>query len=200
MLLKFGKQSRVNTEGHYYHIAMSKNIKSKERIKVSMHWLLICFCYIYWSMMSLICFYLLSKTFMKKNVKSTWGRYVNLKKPSWAPPGWLFGPVWSILYLLIVISFGKVFMMWLWGEISFILVLPFILNLIFNFMFSPIQFRMQNNVLAAIDIFLIWATIVWSMIAIFPHQGWITYIQIPYLIWVSFAMVLQFTITYLNRK
>jgi len=83
-------------------------------------------------------------------------------------------------------------------KITFIVLLPFILNLFFNFIFSPIQFQLQDNLLAAIDILLVLATLVWAMIAIFPHARWITYIQIPYLIWVSFATVLQLTITYLN--
>lgn len=76
--------------------------------------------------------------------------------------------------------------------------LPFILNLVFNFAFTPLQFGLQNNILAATDILLVLATLVWAMIAIFPHARWITYAQIPYLLWVSFATVLQLTITYLN--
>jgi translocator protein len=84
-------------------------------------------------------------------------------------------------------------------EVAFIVVLPFILNLIFNFAFTPLQFGLKNNVLAAIDIILVLGTLIWAMIAIYPHARWITYIQTPYLLWVSFASVLQFTITYLNR-
>ncbi len=77
--------------------------------------------------------------------------------------------------------------------------LPFILNIIFNLAFSPIQFTLQNNFLAALDILLVLVTLIWAMVAIYPHAPWITYIQIPYLLWVSFATVLQLTITYLNR-
>lgn len=85
-------------------------------------------------------------------------------------------------------------------KISFIVALPFILNLIFNVIFSPIQFGLKNNLLAAIDILLILITLIWAMIAIFPHARWITYIQIPYLAWVTFATVLQLTVTYLNLR
>jgi len=84
-------------------------------------------------------------------------------------------------------------------EIAFIIVLPFILNLIFNFAFTPLQFGLKNNLLAAIDILLVWGTLLWLMVAIYPHARWITYIQIPYLLWVSFASILQLTITYLNK-
>jgi benzodiazapine receptor len=111
---------------------------------------------------------------------STYTWYKKLKKPSWAPPNWLFGPVWTVLYILIAISFGKVF-------------------LIFNFSFTPIQFGLKNNFLAAIDIIFVWLTIVWIMIIIFPIVPLVTYMQIPYLIWVSIATILQLTITFLNR-
>lgn len=126
--------------------------------------------------------------------------YSQLIKPSWSPPAWLFGPVWTFLYILIAISFGKVFWMAWKKEIALIVALPFLLNLIFNFAFTPLQFGLQNNLLAAADILLVLGTLIWAMIAIYPHSHWITYIQIPYLLWVSFATVLQLTITFLNYK
>jgi benzodiazapine receptor len=125
--------------------------------------------------------------------------YSQLIKPSWSPPGWLFGPVWTVLYILIAISFGRVFIMANQGKLPFIIVLPFILNLVFNFAFTPLQFGLKNLLLASLDILLVLVTLVWAMIAIYPYANWITYIQIPYLIWVSFATVLQLTITWLNK-
>lgn len=125
--------------------------------------------------------------------------YQNLIKPSWSPPSYLFGPVWTFLYILIAISFGKVFMMAFKKEIPWQVALPFILNLIFNLSFTYFQFGLKNNYLAAIDILLVLATLIWAMVAIFPHMRWISYIQIPYLLWVTFATVLQITITVMNR-
>lgn len=125
--------------------------------------------------------------------------YSQVIKPNWAPPAWLFGPVWTFLYILIFISFGKVAIMFWQKQISFLILLPFVLNLIFNFAFTPIQFGLQNNLLAALDIILVLGTLIWAMIVIYPYAHWITYIQIPYLLWVSFATVLQFTVTYLNK-
>lgn len=127
----------------------------------------------------------------------TW--YSQLIKPSWAPPAWLFGPAWTFLYILIAISFGKVFFMAWKKEIALVVALPFLLNLLFNFIFSPIQFGLQNNLLAAIDILLVLGTLIWAILAIYPHARWIAYMQIPYLLWVSFATVLQITVTFLNR-
>lgn len=124
--------------------------------------------------------------------------YSALEKPLWAPPGWLFGPVWTLLYILIAISFGKVFLLFWKKRITFNIALPFILNLIFNFSFTPLQFGLRNNLLAAVDIILVLITLIWSMRVIYRFSGWIAYIQIPYLLWVSFATVLQLTITYMN--
>ena len=132
-------------------------------------------------------------------MNNTYNWYSQLIKPFWAPPNWIFGPVWTFLYILIVISFGKVFLMALKKEIPFIVILPFILNIIFNLVFTPLQFGLKNNFLAAIDILLVWGTLVWLMVAIYPYAKWIAYIQIPYFLWVSFASVLQLTITYLNK-
>jgi len=126
--------------------------------------------------------------------------YSKLLKPAWAPPSWIFGPVWSVLYIMILISFGMVFVKSWRKELSFLIALPFILNLLFNFAFTPLQFGLRSNLLAAVDILLVLVTLIWSMVSIFPHYSWITYIQIPYLLWVSFATVLQLTITGLNWK
>jgi tryptophan-rich sensory protein len=84
-------------------------------------------------------------------------------------------------------------------EITLMVALPFLLNLIFNLAFTPLQFGLRSNLLTAVDILLVLVTLVWAMMAIYPHARWIAYIQIPYLLWVSFATVLQLTITYLNR-
>ncbi len=132
-------------------------------------------------------------------MNNTYSWYSQLVKPTWSPPSWIFGPVWSFLYVLIFISFGKVFLLAAQKKIPLIIVLPFVLNLIFNAAFTPLQFGLKSNLLAAIDILLVLVTLVWAMLAIYPHARWITYIQVPYLAWVSFATVLQLTITYLNK-
>lgn len=129
---------------------------------------------------------------------NTYNWYQQLIKPSWAPPSWLFGPVWSVLYAIIAVSFGYAGYLFFKGRISFLIILPFILNLIFNAIFTPVQFGLKNNFLASLDIILVLATLVWALIAIYPHARWVTIANIPYLIWVSFATVLQITITVLN--
>ena len=133
-------------------------------------------------------------------MNNTYNWYSQLKKPSWAPPGWLFGSVWTVLYILIAVSFGSVFIMAARNQIALILILPFILNLVFNFAFTTLQFKLKNNFLAAIDVLLVLITLIWAVAAIYPFAAWIAYIQIPYLLWVGFATTLQLTVTYLNKN
>lgn len=126
----------------------------------------------------------------------TW--YATLIKPTWAPPSWLFGPVWSVLYIIIFTTYGYVFYQIATGKLPKIIALPFVLNLIFNFAFTPIQFGLKNNLLASLDILLVLGTLVWALILIYPHIKFVALANIPYLLWVSFATILQLTITYLN--
>lgn len=127
---------------------------------------------------------------------NTW--YQSLLKPEWAPPAFLFGPVWTVLYAIIAVTYGYVVWMYFQNKISFLVLLPFIINIIANLIFTPLQFGLQNNLLAALDIFLVLGTLIWAIVVIYPYAPWISYANIPYLLWVSFATVLQATITYLN--
>lgn len=128
---------------------------------------------------------------------SSW--YLELIKPSWSPPSWLFGPVWTVLYAIIFVSFGTVFYKVFNKQLPASILLPFILNLIFNFSFTYLQFGLKNNYLAAIDILLVLGTLIWALIIIYPRLKWVALVNIPYLLWVSFATILQLTITYLNK-
>lgn len=125
-------------------------------------------------------------------------QYAELIKPDWAPPAFLFGPVWAVLYIIIAISFGLVFYKAFRKQLSFFIALPFGLNLIFNFLFTPLQFGLQNNLLASIDIILVLITLAWAMIVIYRRIRWIALVNIPYFFWVCFATALQLTITWLN--
>ncbi len=132
------------------------------------------------------------------NTSSTW--FQTLIKPTWAPPSWIFGPVWTLLYIIIAGSYGYVAYLFFTKKIPFIVLLPFILNLIFNLAFSPLQFTLQNNVLAMVDIFLVIGTLIWALVVIYPYVSWVTYVNIPYLVWVCFATTVQVAITVLNWK
>ncbi len=128
--------------------------------------------------------------------------YSQLIRPTWSPPSWLFGPVWTVLYAIIAFTFGTVFYKTFTGKLPWIVALPFALNLLFNFAFTPIQFGLKNNLLAAVDILLILGTLIWALYAVWHASAelrFVVYANIPYLAWVTFATCLQLTITYLNR-
>jgi benzodiazapine receptor len=124
--------------------------------------------------------------------------YNSLAKPSWTPAPTTIGLIWRILYPIIVISFGFVFVQVIRRRVSWLLALPFVINLVANLIFTPIQFGMRNLPLASVDILIVLATIVWMMIVTWPHYRWVALAQVPYLIWVSIASVLQLSITAMN--
>ncbi len=133
---------------------------------------------------------------------NTYNWYSELIKPMWAPPSWLFGPVWTVLYMIIAVTFGTVLYKFFTKQLPWFVALPFALNLLFNFAFTPIQFGLKNNLLASIDILLVVGTLVWALLALWrfaPDLRWIVYANIPYLAWGIFATCLQLTITYLNK-
>lgn len=124
--------------------------------------------------------------------------YQNLIKPFFAPPAWVFGPVWSFLYTIIFLTFGYVFYLYSIKKIKFKIILPFLLNLLFNFSFTYFQFELNNNLLASIDIVLVLVTLAWAFKVIWKYNRNIVYLNIPYFLWVFFATILQFSITILN--
>ncbi len=133
----------------------------------------------------------------KKNVQQL--QYKKYIKPSWAPPDWVFGPVWTVLYAIIAVSFGWVGYEYLQNALPLLVLLPFVLNLFFNIIFTPILFGMRNFVLASVDVVLVWITLVWALWIIYPIIPWVAYANLPYLAWVSFASVLQLTVARLNK-
>lgn len=133
---------------------------------------------------------------------NTYNWYSQLIKPTWSPPSYLFGPVWTVLYIIIAYTFGTVFYRAFTGKLAWMVALPFALNLLFNFSFTYFQFGLKNNLLASIDIILILATLIWALFAVWhraPEIRFVVYANIPYLLWVTFATTLQLTITFLNR-
>lgn len=124
--------------------------------------------------------------------------YNTLTKPAWTPAPSTIGLIWQILYPVIAITFGFVFVQAIRGKIGWINALPFVVNLIANLIFTPIQFGMRNLPLAAVDILIVWATIIWMVVTIWKHYRWVAVAQVPYFAWVSIATLLQFSITWSN--
>jgi tryptophan-rich sensory protein len=126
----------------------------------------------------------------------TW--YENLNKPSWTPSPNIIGMIWTTLYPIIFVTYGYVFWKCLKKEIPWMVAIPFIINITANIVFTPIQFGLRNLPLSSIDIFIVLITIIWTIIVIYPYSKLIAFAQIPYLIWVSLATILQISITLKN--
>lgn len=126
----------------------------------------------------------------------TW--YDSLWKPAWTPAPSNIGLIWQLLYPIIIVTFGFVFVQAGRGKVKKTVAVPFAINLVANVMFTPIQFGMRNLPLAAVDILIVWLTILWMMKVIWPHYRWVAVAQLPYLVWVSIATVLQLSITWMN--
>lgn len=126
----------------------------------------------------------------------TW--YNSLAKPAWTPAPATIGLIWQILYPIILITFGFCFVQAVRGRIPAWTVLPFAINLAANLAFTPIQFGLRNLTLASIDILIVWGSIIWLAVAIWPHSRIIALAQVPYFVWVSIASTLQISITVMN--
>jgi tryptophan-rich sensory protein len=120
--------------------------------------------------------------------------YAGLAKPSWTPPGWLFGPVWSALYLSMAVA---AWLVWRKGNAALPMTL-FSVQLAFNAAWSWLFFGMHNPGAAFIDIGLLWAAIVATLIVFWRRSLAAGLLFVPYLAWVSFAAVLNFAIWRLN--
>jgi translocator protein len=124
--------------------------------------------------------------------------YYSLAKPTWTPAPSTIGLIWTILYPIIAVSFGFVFQMAFRGKVPRSLGVPFAINLVANLLFMPIFSGLRNVPLAAVDIVIVWGTIIWCVVAVWPHFKWVALAQGPYFVWVSIATVLQMSITAMN--
>lgn len=123
-----------------------------------------------------------------------WYKFLN--KPSFSPPNWLFGPAWLILYLLMGIA---LYLNWIkkTKQAKFNVRLFFI-HLFFNLIWTPIFFGARNLFLALIVIIIIWVLIVMMIFKFWKVNKLSSFLLIPYLLWVTFATILNLSILLLN--
>ena len=123
---------------------------------------------------------------------STW--YVDLVKPSFNPPSWLFGPVWTLLYLMMGFS---LYLVWS-KKVDKKAFTVFGVQLGLNALWSVLFFGLRNPLLAFIEIIFLWIAIIVNIVLFYKIEKKAAYLLIPYLLWVTFAGVLNFFIYYLN--
>ncbi|MBD3313666.1 tryptophan-rich sensory protein [Candidatus Woesearchaeota archaeon] len=121
--------------------------------------------------------------------------YSNITKPSFNPPNYVFGPVWTTLFVLMGISF---YLIWTSGKNIKWAVIIFIVQLLLNTMWSILFFGLSNPMLAFIEIIILIAAIIANIIVFYRIRPAAAYLLIPYILWVSFAAVLNFRIWMLN--
>ena len=123
--------------------------------------------------------------------------YASLKKPSWNPPGWIFGPVWSVLYQMMAVAAWLVWGRGGWSKQRRPLFV-FLAQLALNALWTPLFFGWHRPGLAFAEIVLLWLAIAATMVAFRPVSRFAAWLLAPYLAWVSFAAVLNFTLWRLN--
>jgi benzodiazapine receptor len=125
--------------------------------------------------------------------------YATLNRPSFSPPNWLFGPVWTTLYLILGIS---LFLIWKQNptEDRNIAIILFLVQIFLNFAWSFLFFYFKLVGIALVEIVLLWITIIIMIVQFYKVLPLAAYINIPYLLWVSFATVLNAAYYMLNQN
>jgi len=125
--------------------------------------------------------------------------YSQLAQPEWAPPPWLFGPVWTVLYALMAIA---AWLVWRSGgfRTNRIALSLFLVQLVLNALWSWFFFAWHRGALAFADIVLLWILIVVTLVSFWRVRPLAGTILIPYLLWVSFASVLNYSVWQLNPQ
>ena len=123
--------------------------------------------------------------------------YAALKKSSWNPPGWIFGPVWTALYTMMAVAAWLV-----WKRGGFAAqrrtLTPFLVQLALNAAWTPLFFGLHWTGVAFAEIVLLWLAIAATIAAFRPVSRVAAWLLVPYLAWVSFASVLNFALWRLN--
>jgi benzodiazapine receptor len=123
--------------------------------------------------------------------------YASLKKPAWNPPGWIFGPVWTTLYTMMAVAAWLVWLQGGWKQQRRPLVI-FLVQLALNALWTPLFFGLHWTGLAFAEIVLLWLAIAATLRAFWPVSRVAAWLLAPYLAWVGFAAVLNFTLWRLN--
>lgn len=136
-----------------------------------------------------------SSFFTVQNIP-TW--YATLERPWFAPPNWLFGPVWTILYALMGISVALVWEQGIKKPQVKQAVQTFVAQLVANFFWSILFFGLRSPILGLVGVFVLWSLIVLTIKQFYPLSKWAAYLLLPYLAWVSFASLLNLALFILN--
>ncbi|MBL0271367.1 MAG: tryptophan-rich sensory protein [Chitinophagaceae bacterium] len=124
--------------------------------------------------------------------------YQTIQKPSWNPPGWIFGPVWTTLYILMGISLYLIWKSDATPSLKWLAILLFALQLALNFFWSLIFFNQHAIGWALVEIIVLWLSILATIFVFARINNTAAWLLVPYISWVSFAGILTYTIWKLN--
>ncbi len=127
----------------------------------------------------------------------TW--YQTIKKPAFTPPNWIFGPVWTLLYLLMGIALYLVWKSAAPGKAKALAVFFFFAQLALNVLWSFLFFFLKNPLAGFIDIIVLWISILVTILLFYPLSKVGALLLVPYILWVTFASVLNYFLWQLNR-
>ncbi len=130
------------------------------------------------------------------NSIDTW--YATLEKPFFNPPNWIFGPVWTLLYILMGYAAGRVWSSTTHDGLKRSALTAYVVQLLLNAAWSILFFTLQAPLVALVEMLLLWATILWCMRWFKQVDAAAWKLLVPYLMWVSFAAVLNAAIVVLN--
>ncbi len=122
--------------------------------------------------------------------------YENIVRIFFAQPVFVSKPIWSIFYLIILITFVVVFYKVFTGKYENAVAVPFLCNIVFNVAYAPLHFYYRDYFFSTVDIILIFITILWAIVAIWPKSKIIGLIQLPYFFWVTYALIVHFNNIY----
>jgi tryptophan-rich sensory protein len=124
--------------------------------------------------------------------------YDLLIKPSWTPDVRVIGVIWGILYPIIAVVYGYSIYQVFQGKWPKYLLVPILLNVLCNALFTPVQFGLRNFILASVIVVAVFLTAVWSIIVLYKFSPALAAALIPYAVWTLIASVLQISLTILN--
>jgi tryptophan-rich sensory protein len=121
--------------------------------------------------------------------------YRLIAKPWWTPPDWVFGPVWSMLYVMMAVA---AWLVWKTGDRVRPAMVLFGVQLVLNLLWSLLFFGARSPGMALVEVVFLWGSVLLTMLAFFGRQSTAGWLFVPYLAWVSFAAVLNFAIWSMN--
>lgn len=143
-------------------------------------------------------FYWLTNQFSEAGTLEYVNWYGALKKPFFAPPTWLFGVAWGIIYPLIIIAFVWSIVLLKKKKVDGLFVGMFVLNIVSNLLFTAVSLAFKNNWLSLINILVVLGTLIWIELRAWKKAKPVFWLLVPYVLWGSFATVLQLAITVMN--